>query len=108
MTNRSPHRAEFDGAGRNRDLDADLPEGWSAVDRAGALFRRFEFQAYSETRNFLNRLAELSERTGRYPDLSFGRRHVNVTIHPEAESGTPDTGSAFAAEASTLYEDTAE
>ena len=29
----------------------------------------------------LDRLAELSARTGVYPDLGFGKTHVNVTIY---------------------------
>jgi pterin-4a-carbinolamine dehydratase len=59
----------------------DLPEGWSLVAQPPALFRRYEFAAYAETRRFLDRLAEISRDTGLYPDLGFGRTHVNVTIH---------------------------
>ena len=46
-----------------------------------SLFRRFEFDGYNDTRAFLDRLAALSEQTGLYPDLGFGKTHVNVTIH---------------------------
>lgn len=58
-----------------------LPAGWSLVKRPPALFRRFQFAAYAETRQFLDRLAGLSEQTGLYPDLGFGTTHVNVTVH---------------------------
>jgi 4a-hydroxytetrahydrobiopterin dehydratase len=57
------------------------PEGWTEVERPPSLYRRFEFAAYSETRAFLDRLAGLSEETGLYPDLSFARTYVNVTVH---------------------------
>ena len=57
------------------------PEGWTAVERPPSLYRRFEFAAYSETRAFLERLAGLSKETGLYPDLSFGRTYVNVTVY---------------------------
>lgn len=56
------------------------PEGWQAQRRPPLLTRRFEFASYAETRGFLDALAELSERTGRYPDLNFGRTHVSVSI----------------------------
>jgi pterin-4a-carbinolamine dehydratase len=56
------------------------PEGWTEVERPPSLYRRFEFAAYSETRSFLDRLASLSKETGLYPDLSFARTHVNVTV----------------------------
>lgn len=57
------------------------PEGWTAVERPPSLYRRFEFPAYAETRAFLDRLAALSKDTGLYPDLSFSRTYVNVTVH---------------------------
>ncbi len=62
----------------------EVPPGWTLVQRPPALFRRFEFASYAQTRGFLDALATLSERTGLYPDLSFGPRHVNVTIHGDA------------------------
>jgi pterin-4a-carbinolamine dehydratase len=56
------------------------PEGWTEVEQPPLLYRRFEFAAYPEARAFLARLADLSQETGLYPDLSFGRTHVNVTV----------------------------
>ena len=57
------------------------PEGWTEVERPPSLYRRFAFADYSETRTFLDRLASLSKETGLYPDLSFTRTHVTVTVH---------------------------
>ncbi len=57
------------------------PAGWTEVEKPPMLYRRFEFAAYSETRAFLDRLAGLSKETGLYPDLSFSRTHVNVTVY---------------------------
>ena len=56
------------------------PEGWTEVEQPPLLYRRFEFEAYPEARAFLARLADLSKETGLYPDLSFSRTHVNVTV----------------------------
>lgn len=56
-------------------------EGWTLNDRPPNLFRRFAFDAYAGTRDFLDRLAELSKETGYYPDVSFGKNYANVTIH---------------------------
>jgi pterin-4a-carbinolamine dehydratase len=58
-----------------------LPEGWKAVPTPPSLFRRFEFGSYPDTRAFLERLSGLSQVTGLYPDLGFGRTYVNVTIY---------------------------
>lgn len=79
----------------------DRPQGWERVGRNRSLFRRFEFAAYAETRVFLERLAALSERTRIHPDLSFGTKHVNVTVHgTDGEPGESEL--AFAEEAARL------
>jgi 4a-hydroxytetrahydrobiopterin dehydratase len=57
-------------------------------DKAERLERRIEFADYATTRAFLERLNSLSEETCRYPDISFGRTYVNLTVRPE---GTDDT-----------------
>ena len=61
-------------------MTTPLPEGWTEVEQPPLLYRRFEFATYPEARAFLARLADLSKETGLYPDLSFGRTHVNVTV----------------------------
>ena len=77
------------------------PEGWTEVERPPSLHRRFEFAAYPETRAFLDRLAGLSKETGLYPDLSFTRTHVTVTVYGSggATVGTEEREFAARAEA---------
>ncbi|MHB1566736.1 MAG: 4a-hydroxytetrahydrobiopterin dehydratase [Acidiferrobacter sp.] len=60
--------------------------GWQVHQKPPLLTRRFDFTAYAETRKFLDDLAGLSERTGYYPDLSFGKTRVNVSIAARAET----------------------
>jgi pterin-4a-carbinolamine dehydratase len=57
-----------------------VPDGWKSVSSPPSLFRRYEFASYAETREFLDRLALLSEETGLYPDLGFGKTYANVTL----------------------------
>ncbi len=78
------------------------PPGWQLVAKPASLFRRYDFASYAETRDFLDRLADLSETLGLYPDLGFGRTHVNVTIHLPRDPTARETGMRFAAEAATL------
>lgn len=81
-----------------------LPAGWKLVQHPPSLFRRFEFGAYAETRTFLDRLAGLSERTGLYPDLGFGTKYVNATVHG-ADGNLPGTAEfEFAISASDLFD----
>ncbi len=72
-------------------------EGWTEVERPPSLYRRFEFADYSETRAFLDRLAGLSKETGLYPDLSFSRTYVNVTVHGSGGAAVDAEAREFAA-----------
>ncbi len=61
-------------------------EKWQVKKRPLCLERRFEFKSYSETREFLEQLGDLSEEKKIFPDISFGRTYVNLTIRPEGEA----------------------
>ena len=64
-----------------------MPSGWKERQRPPCLERRYEFGDYEALREFLDRAAELSEQQALYPDMGFGRDYVNMTIHPDEESG---------------------
>lgn len=53
--------------------------------RPPQIVRRYDFANYAATRGFLDELAALSERTGRYPDLNFARTHVHVNLAMDGE-----------------------
>jgi 4a-hydroxytetrahydrobiopterin dehydratase len=69
-----------------------MDQPWTRRQRPERLERRIEFDDYESTRTFLERLNELSEREGRFPDISFGRTYVNLTLRPE--DGEAPIGSA--------------
>jgi len=72
---------------------------WHERKRPICLEKRFEFEDYNLTRDFLDKLGEYSEATQRFPDISFGRTYVNITIRPEVEdSGLTDIDRSFANE----------
>ncbi|GAB0147616.1 4a-hydroxytetrahydrobiopterin dehydratase [Marichromatium gracile] len=56
---------------------------WRERNRPARLERRLSFADYDHTRDFLEDMAGVSERLGYYPDISFGRTHVSITIHAE-------------------------
>ena len=62
--------------------------GWEQRKRPICLERRFEFETYDATRDFLDRLGQHSELTNRFPDISFGRTYVNITLRPEVDDET--------------------
>ncbi len=67
---------------------------WEQRKRPLCLERRFEFETYEATRDFLDRLGDLSEEIGRFPDISFGRTYVNITLRPEDDSDSGQLGEA--------------
>ena len=62
-----------------------MEQPWTHRARPDRLERRIEFADYDSTRVFLERLNTLSERDGRFPDISFGRTYVNLTLRAEAD-----------------------
>ncbi len=56
---------------------------WNERARPLRLERRFEFPTYELTRDFLDRLGVLCEQRQRFPDMSFGKTYVNLTLQSE-------------------------
>lgn len=81
-------------------MSETIPADWQAVQKPPSLFKRFEFGSYAETRAFLDALAKLSESTGLYPNLSFGKTYVNVTVLASEAAAVGAAEAQFAARAS--------
>lgn len=64
--------------------------GWQRQDLPPTLSRRFEFESYPETRRFLDGIAKLAEAAQHYPNLSFGKTYVSVTLDADGKKLTPD------------------
>ena len=67
-------------------------------DSSRTLYRRFEFDDYEATRGFLDRLANLCERSGFYPNVDFGTTYVRVAIEPSDQARLPEGGAVLVAE----------
>ena len=63
-----------------------MNEQWKECIRPVRLERRYEFMDYQNLRDFLDSIAEVSEREDLYPDMGFGRDYVNITIHAAENS----------------------
>ncbi len=64
-----------------------MVDNWTLRERPALLLeRRIDFDSFELTRDFLDLTADLSEREGFYPDISFGRTHVSMTIRTEDDS----------------------
>lgn len=64
-----------------------MQTNWTERKKPARLEKRIEFNDYEQTREFLEQAADLAEKEGYYPDLSFGRTYVSVAIYSEGEVG---------------------
>ena len=78
-----------------------ISPAWQVQQKPPLLSRRFDFSSYAGTRRFLDGLAVLSERRGYYPDLNFGKNHVNVSIAARDDT-LGDSEFGFASQADEL------
>ncbi len=83
-----------------REVSMAIPDTQQELEKP--LNRRFDFSSYSETRIFLDRLADLSKREGYYPNISFGATYVNITMDAEGRSALEDRYAGFTREMETL------
>ena len=80
---------------------ADHNEGWESRGQAKTLFRRFAFERYAQTRDFMDALSELAQAQGVHPqNINFGSTYVNVTLDP-TDSG--EANHALASHIDALY-----
>lgn len=71
-------------------------------ERQPTLSWRFDFGSYAETRHFLGRMADLSRREDYYPNVSFGRTYVNISIDAEDQAALAERNSSFTNEMEAL------
>tara|TARA_B100000700_G_C14516393_1_gene611060 strand:+ start:310 stop:564 length:255 start_codon:yes stop_codon:yes gene_type:complete len=76
---------------------------WKQKTRPFCLEKRFEFDSYEGTRDFLDLLGNYSEEKDRFPDISFGKTYVNITIRPEDESSLSEEDHVFASDIDQIF-----
>jgi pterin-4a-carbinolamine dehydratase len=80
---------------------SDLPlalHAWERRKGSSVLNRRYTFESYRVTRDFLDRIAEYSKTSGQHPGtVNFGTTFVNITLEGEGEE--PDSGCLHLADA---------
>ena len=74
-------------------------DNWTYKKRPQSYERRIECDNYAATSEFLELAGELSEKLDFYPDMNFGKAHVNMTIHlDEGDEGLNEAQTRFVAE----------
>lgn len=63
----------------------NLDKQWKVTKRPPNITRSFQFETYDEMRDFLDDLADLSEKEDFYPNINFTRTQVNLSIQSDAD-----------------------
>lgn len=79
--------------------------GWKVQKRALTMTKRYDYNNYDDMRDFLDELQDLSEKEDYYPDLTFSRVHVNVSIKSREEEKFTDIDFMFAEKVDALGKD---
>lgn len=58
---------------------------WRIENKPPVMTRKFLFDSYEETRAFVNALADLSESTGYYPNMTYSQTQATITIYADAD-----------------------
>jgi len=69
-------------------------DGWRLKKRPECLEKRFEFESYEKTRDFLDALGDFCESVNCFPDISFGKTYANITIRPSETNGKEEISKA--------------
>tara|TARA_A100001388_G_scaffold275150_1_gene260103 strand:+ start:178 stop:417 length:240 start_codon:yes stop_codon:yes gene_type:complete len=61
---------------------------WNQRESPSRLEKRFEFEAYSTISKFMKKVEQLCEKYKMYPNISFGKNFVSITIFLSSEKVT--------------------
>ena len=75
-------------------------DGWDVIKNNKGIFfleKKFKFENFLESQNFVNLVGKISEEEGHHPDLLFGWGYAKVTITTHAIEGLSENDFILAA-----------
>ena len=75
-------------------------DGWDVIKNNKGIFfleKKFKFENFLESQNFVNLVGKISEEEGHHPDLSFGWGYAKVSITTHAIEGLSENDFILAA-----------
>lgn len=63
---------------------------WRVEKKPPGMTKKFTFESYEQTRSFVSDLADLSEETGYYPNMTFSSTQATVTIYTDEDELSAD------------------
>jgi len=75
-------------------------DGWNVEQNKSKnyyLIKKFEFENFLKSQNFVNKVGEISENEGHHPDISFGWGYAKIKIYTHAIEGLAESDFILAA-----------
>ena len=82
-------------------------DGWDITedkDKIFFLYKKFKFEDFLKSQNFVNEVGKISEEEGHHPDISFGWGYAEIKITTHAIKGLSENDFILAAKIDKLYE----
>ncbi|MBK18897.1 MAG: pterin-4-alpha-carbinolamine dehydratase [Rhodospirillaceae bacterium] len=76
--------------------------GWALSDNGDKIHRRFDFDDFVSSLEFINKLGDVAEAEGHHPDISFGWGYAEITFFTHAISGLHENDFIMAAKTNQL------
>ena len=54
---------------------------WALIDDASRIRRRFAFENFKDSRDFVNKIGKIAEQEGHHPDITFGWGYAEVVVY---------------------------
>ena len=75
-------------------------DGWNIITNSKKVYlleKKFNFQDFKNSQNFVNKVGKISEEEGHHPDICFGWGYVKINITTHAIEGLSENDFILAA-----------
>ena len=81
-------------------------DGWDVKENEKKIYfleKKFKFENFVKSQNFVNKVGEISEEEGHHPDISFGWGYVVIIITTHAIEGLSENDFILAAKIDQIF-----
>jgi len=81
-------------------------DGWDVKENQSKSFyliKEFKFKNFLESQDFVNKVAEIAEKEGHHPDISFGWGYAKIRIFTHSIKGLAESDFILAAKVDQLF-----
>lgn len=81
--------------GEISELKQELNPSWEIQDNK--LFRHFDFNNFTESKTFVDKVSELAEQVNHHPDITFSFKYADIVLFTHFRQGLTEADFVLAA-----------